>query len=68
MQKLTKKYGLFTAICMVVGIVIGSVLVVGIGGGAVFWFVIKKKSFDELIALVKGFINKLISKIKKSAD
>jgi hypothetical protein len=37
----------------IVGIVIGSVLVVGIGGFALFWFVIKKKSFAELIAVFK---------------
>jgi hypothetical protein len=37
----------------IVGIVIGSVLVVGIGGFAIFWFVIKKKSFADLIAVFK---------------
>ena len=37
----------------IVGIVIGSVLVVGVGGFALFWFVIKKKSFAELIAVFK---------------
>jgi hypothetical protein len=34
-------------------IVIGAVLVVGIGGFAIFWFVIKKKSFTDLIAVFK---------------
>ena len=37
----------------IVGIVIGSALVVGIGGFALFWFVIKKKSFADLIAVFK---------------
>ena len=37
----------------IVGIVIGSVAVVGIGGFAIFWFVIKKKSFADLIAVFK---------------
>ena len=36
-----------------VAIVIGSVLVVGVGGFAIFWFVIKKKSFAELIAVFR---------------
>ena len=37
----------------IVGIVIGSVVVVGIGGFALVWFVIKKKSFADLIAVFK---------------
>ena len=37
----------------VVGIVIGSTLVVGLGGFSIFWFVIKKKSFADLIAIFK---------------
>ena len=37
----------------IVGIVIGSVAVIGIGGFAIFWFVIKKKSFADLIAIFK---------------
>ena len=32
----------------IVGIVIGSVLILGLGGFAIFWFVIKKKSFKDL--------------------
>ena len=41
----------------VAGIVIGSVLLAGIGGFAIFWFVIKKKTFADLcVALKKGFI------------
>ena len=37
----------------IIGIVIGSVAVVGIGGFAFLWFVIKKKSFADLIAIFK---------------
>lgn len=37
----------------IVGIVIGSVAVVGIGGFAIYWFVIKKKSFADLVAVFK---------------
>ena len=37
----------------IIGIVIGSVAVAGIGGFALFWFVIKKKSFADLIAVFK---------------
>jgi len=37
----------------IVGIVIGSVAVVGLGGFSLFWFVIKKKSFADLIAVFK---------------
>ena len=38
----------------IIGIVIGSVVVAGICGFAFFWFVIKKKSFGDLIAAIKG--------------
>ena len=37
----------------IAGIVIGSALVAGVGGFALFWFVIKKKSFADLIAVFK---------------
>ena len=37
----------------IIAIVIGSVLVVGIGGFAIFWFAIKKKSFSDLKAVFK---------------
>ena len=37
----------------IVGIVIGSVAVVGVGGFALFWFVIKKKSFADLLGYLK---------------
>ena len=40
----------------VAGIVIGSVAVAGIGGFAIFWFAVKKKTFADLgVALKKGF-------------
>lgn len=41
----------------IAGIVIGSVLLAGIGGFAIFWFAVKKKSFGDLITAIKG-INK----------
>ena len=37
----------------IAGIVAGSVVVAGVGGFSIFWFVIKKKSFAELIAIFK---------------
>ena len=37
----------------IVGIVIGSVALAGVGGFALFWFVIKKKSFADLVAVFK---------------
>lgn len=37
----------------VVGIVIGSALVVGVGGFALVWFVIKKKTWADFVALFK---------------
>ena len=40
----------------IAGIVIGSVAVAGIGGFAVLWFAVKKKTFADLgVALKKGF-------------
>ena len=40
----------------IAGIVIGSVAVAGIGGFAIFWFAVKKKTFADLgVALKKGF-------------
>ena len=53
----TKKQGLSGG--AIAGIVIGSVAVAGLGGFSVFWFVIKKKSFADLIAAIKGvFVKK----------
>ena len=40
----------------VVGIVIGAAVIVGIGGFAIFWFLIKKKTFDELVFAIKGLV------------
>ena len=37
----------------IAGIVIGSVLLAGIGGFAIFWFAVKKKTFADLIAAIK---------------
>ena len=42
----------------IAGIVIGSIAGVGIVGFAIFWFVVKKKSFADLIAAIKGLFNK----------
>ena len=43
----------------IAGIVIGSVAVAGIGGFAIFWFAVRKKTFADLIAVIKGtFKNK----------
>ena len=40
----------------IAGIVIGSVLLAGIGGFAIFWFAVKKKTFADLgVVLKKGF-------------
>ena len=42
----------------IAGIVIGSVVIVGVGGFAIFYFAIKKKSFAELISAIKGLFKK----------
>ena len=42
----------------IAGIVIGSVAVAGIGGFALFWFAIKKKTFADLIAAIKALFTK----------
>lgn len=42
----------------IAGIVIGSLAGVGIVGFAIFWFVVKKKSFAELISAIKALCNK----------
>ena len=42
----------------VAGIVIGSVAVAGIGGFAIFWFAIRKKSFADLITAIKVLFTK----------
>ena len=38
----------------IVGIAVGSVAVAGLGGFAIFWFIIRKKSFADLIAVFKA--------------
>ena len=42
----------------IAGLVIGSVAVAGIGGFAIFWFAVKKKSFADLIAAIKALFAK----------
>ena len=42
----------------IAGIVIGSVLLAGLGGFAIFWFAVKKKSFTDLIAAIKALFAK----------
>ena len=42
----------------VAGIVIGSTAVALFGGFAIFWFAIKKKTFADLAAAIKGFFGK----------
>ena len=42
----------------IAGIVIGSVAVAGIGGFAVLWFAVKKKTFADLIAAIKALFAK----------
>ena len=42
----------------IAGIVIGSVLLAGIGGFAVLWFAVKKKTFADLIAAIKALFAK----------
>ena len=42
----------------IAGIVIGSVAVAGIGGFAVLWFAVKKKTFADLIATIKALFTK----------
>lgn len=42
----------------VAGIATGSVAATGIGGFAVFWFAVKKKTFAELIAAINGIFGK----------
>lgn len=42
----------------IAGIVIGSVAVAGFGGFAFLWFVVRKKTFADLIAAIKGSFKK----------
>ncbi len=52
----TEKQGLSGG--QIAGIVIGSVAVAGIGGFAIFWFAVKKKTFADLIAAIKALFTK----------
>lgn len=42
----------------IAGIIVGSVAVVGIGGFAIFWFAIKKKTFGDIIDASKKIFTK----------
>lgn len=42
----------------IAGIIIGSVAVVGVGGFAIFWFVIKKRKWADLISVFKNLFAK----------
>ena len=42
----------------IAGIVIGSAAVALFGGFAIFWFAVKKKTFADLAASIKGFFGK----------
>ena len=42
----------------IAGIVIGTLLLAGIGGFAIFWFAVKKKTFADLIAAIKALFAK----------
>ena len=42
----------------IAGIVIGSVAVAGIGGFAIFWFIIKKKKWTDLVNAIKNLFKK----------
>ena len=42
----------------IAGIAVGSVAVAGLGGFAIFWFAVKKKTFADLIAAIKALFTK----------
>lgn len=42
----------------IAGIAVGGVAVAGIGGFSIVWFVVKKRSFAQLIAAIKGAFGK----------
>ena len=42
----------------IAGIVIGSVAVLGIGGFTIYWFVVRKKTFADLVAAIRGTFKK----------
>ena len=49
----------------IAGIVIGTLLFAGIGGFAIFWFAVKKKTFADLITAIKETVNKVLKKGNK---
>ena len=49
----------------IAAIVIGSVVTAGIGGFAIFWFAVKKKTFADLATAIKGIWSKLLALFKK---
>ena len=49
----------------IAGIVIGSVLLAGIGGFAIYWFAISKKTFADLGTAFKKFFEKIKNLFKK---
>ena len=49
----------------IAGIVIGSVAVAGIGGFAIYWFAISKKTFGDLGTVFKKFFEKIKNLFKK---
>ena len=59
----TKKDGLSGG--QIAGIVIGSVLLAGLGGFAVLWFAVKKKTFADLGTAFKKFFEKIKNLFKK---
>ena len=48
----------------IAGIVIGTAMVVSLGGFAIFWFAIKKKSFAELMEAIKSMFKKKTPTLK----
>lgn len=50
----------------IAGITIACVFVAGIGGFAIFWFVIKKKSFADLGEAIKNLFGKIKAKFQKN--
>lgn len=49
----------------IAGIVIGKLLLAGIGGFAIFWFAVKKKTFADLGTIFKKFFEKIKNLFKK---
>ena len=52
----------------IAGIVIGTLLLAGIGGFAIFWFAVKKKNFKDLGEALKRKFEELKNKCKKNKD